>query len=238
MRVLSFSETGYVRENNEDGFLVLTEYGVFAVADGMGGHSAGEVASDMAIKTIQSHVAELPNVSAEEIPSWLTKVMKSGNQTVFEYAQSLPEKEMGTTLTILLLRDDLALIAHVGDSRAYLWRDGKLSCLTIDHSLPGELVRYGKISPEEAANHPMRHRLLRALGPFEEINPEYYTVEAKAGDVFLLCTDGVTNMVSDEEIALNFNGEQEWEEKMEALKQMILERGAKDNFTALCCILD
>lgn len=238
MRVLSFSETGYVRENNEDGFLVLTEYGVFAVADGMGGHSAGEVASDLAIKAIQNHVDELPRVSTEEAAAWLTKVMKSGNQTVFEYAKSLPEKEMGTTLTILLLRDNLALIAHVGDSRAYLWREDKLACLTIDHSLPGELVRYGQISPEEAANHPLRHRLLRALGPFEEINPEYYTVDVRAGDVFLLCTDGVTNMVSDEELSANFNGEQDWEEKMEALKQMILERGAKDNFTALCCILD
>ncbi len=238
MRVLSFSETGYVRENNEDGFIVLSDYGVYAVADGMGGHSAGEVASDMAIKEIENHVKELPGISGEELSTWLTKVMTAGNQTVFEYSQSLPEKEMGTTLTILLLRDDLAIIAHVGDSRAYLWRENKLACLTIDHSLPGELVRYGKISPEEAANHPLRHRLLRALGPFEEINPEYYTVDVKEGDVFLLCTDGVTNMVSDEELAANFGSQGEWEEKMDNLKALILERGAKDNFTALCCILD
>ena len=108
----------------------------------------------------------------------------------------------------------------------------------MDHSLPGELVRHGKISPEEAAHHPMRHRLLRALGPFREINPEYYTLEVQTGDVFFLCSDGVTNMVTDEELGEIFASDLSWDDKIERLRQMILERGARANFSIICCILE
>jgi PPM family protein phosphatase len=239
MRVLSFSETGCVRKNNEDAYLVLPEYGLCAVADGMGGHLAGEVAAQLALAQLTNKAPELKNIKDQELEDWVKNVLIQANREVYESSTQNPVNEgMGTTLTALILREQKAVIAHVGDSRAYLWKDGNLIPLTVDHSLVGELVRMGQISPEEAETHPQRHVLVRAIGAANDIEVDSHLTEWSTGDVFILCTDGFTNVISEEELVQELRKPFSWEEHLESLKQLILDRGAPDNFTALCCITE
>ncbi|WP_088228488.1 Stp1/IreP family PP2C-type Ser/Thr phosphatase [Desulfosporosinus sp. FKB] len=239
MRVLSFSEKGCIRKNNEDSFLVLHDHGIFAVADGMGGHRAGEVASSTALGELEKLAPQLKGLSDQDLEGWLVESFTQANRVVYESSTTEPQNAgMGTTLTALLIRDTRALIAHAGDSRAYLWRQEELTPLTKDHSLVGELVRLGQISLEEAEKHPQRHVLMRAVGADQEIEVDCQTISLRSEDVFLLCTDGFSNMISDQELAAEFSESGTWEERLERLRQLILERGAPDNFTALCCIME
>lgn len=239
MRVLSFSETGQVRKNNEDALLVLSSYGMFAVADGMGGHQAGEIASGTAMSELEKMAPELDEITNDKLESWLKEAIAQANHVIYETSALHPENQgMGTTLTLLVLRQTLGFVAHIGDSRAYLWRDEGLVRLTVDHSLTEELVRLGQITVEEASNHPQRHVLMRALGTSKQIQIDFQTCDLRPGDVFLLCTDGFSNLLSDEEITERFKQPESWEARLEGLKRIILERGASDNFTALCCIME
>ena len=239
MRVLSFSEKGCIRKNNEDSFLVLQGEGLYAVADGMGGHRAGEVASSTALHVLEKEVLKLVGLEGQALEDGLSRSFRQANQVIYESSTSDPENAgMGTTLTVLLVRSTAVAIAHVGDSRAYLWRDERLTSLTIDHSLVGELVRLGEISLEDAEKHPQRHVLMRAVGADPEVEVDCRSISLQTGDVFLLCTDGFSNLISDQELAQEFLEPDSWEERFERLRQLTLERGAPDNFTALCCILD
>lgn len=239
MRVLSYSETGLVRRNNEDSFLVLEHKGLLAVADGMGGHLAGEIAARTALGELAKSAEGLENIPDTELENWLLQSLVQANRVVFESSSMSPDRRgMGTTLTTLLIRPQEAIIGHVGDSRAYLWREGQLHPLTDDHSLVGELLRLGQISVEEAETHPQRHMLMRAVGAAEEVDADIHRVKTQKDDVFILCTDGFSNLIKDEELILEFQGTGSWEEHMEILRQLILERGAPDNFTVLCCILE
>jgi Serine/threonine protein phosphatase len=239
MRVLSFSETGQVRKNNEDAFLILSGCGLFAVADGMGGHQAGEIASGTAISEIEKLAVELKGITNDKLEPWLKEAIAHANNVIYETAVLYPENQgMGTTLTMLVLRQTQGYVAHIGDSRAYLWRDGGLQRLTDDHSLAEELVRMGQITFEEAEKHPQKHVLMRALGASRNIQVDYRTCDLRPGDVFLLCTDGFSNLLSDDELTEKFGQPESWETRFELLKGLILERGAPDNFTALCCIME
>ena len=239
MRVLSFSEKGCIRKNNEDSFLVLPSQGLYAVADGMGGHRAGEVASSTALKELEKWAPQFLGLEDQALESRLSEAFVQANQVVYESSTTEPENAgMGTTLTVLLVREKTAVIAHVGDSRAYLWRNEVLTSLTKDHSLVGELVRLGQISPEEAEKHPQRHVLMRAVGAEPEIELDCKRIGMQTGDVFLLCTDGFSNMISNQELAEEFLELGSWDERLERLRKLTLERGAPDNFTALCCILE
>lgn len=239
MRVLSFSEKGCIRKNNEDSLLVLPEQGLYAVADGMGGHRAGEVASSTALQELERLVPQLGDSEEQGLESGLTEAFIQANRVVNESSTTEPENAgMGTTLTVLLVRGSTAVIAHVGDSRAYLWRDEVLTSLTVDHSLVGELVRLGQISPEEAEKHPQRHVLMRAVGTDQKIEVDCRSIGLHSGDVFLLCTDGFSNLISDLELTEEFLEPGSWEGRFEKLRKLTLERGAPDNFTALCCILE
>lgn len=239
MRVLSFSEKGCIRKNNEDSFLVLPSLGLYAVADGMGGHRAGEVASSTALQELEKWAPRFVELEEQALESELTEAFVQANRVVYESSTTEPENAgMGTTLTVLLVRSKTVVIAHVGDSRAYLWRDEALTSLTTDHSLVGELVRLGQISLEEAEKHPQRHVLMRAVGAEPEIELDCRSMSLQSGDVFLLCTDGFSNMISNQELAEEFLEVGSWEERFERLRKLTLERGAPDNFTALCCILE
>ncbi|ODA40947.1 Stp1/IreP family PP2C-type Ser/Thr phosphatase [Desulfosporosinus sp. BG] len=239
MRVLSFSEKGCIRKNNEDSFLVLPKQGLYAVADGMGGHRAGEVASSTALQELEKWAPRFVELEDQTLESELTEAFVQANRVVYESSTTEPEKAgMGTTLTVLLVRSKTVVIAHVGDSRAYLWRDEVLTSLTTDHSLVGELVRLGQISQEEAEKHPQRHVLMRAVGAEPEIELDCRSMRLQTGDVFLLCTDGFSNMINNQELAEEFLKVGSWEERFERLRKLTLERGAPDNFTALCCILE
>jgi Serine/threonine protein phosphatase len=239
MRVLSFSEKGCIRKNNEDSLLVLPSDGLYAVADGMGGHKAGEVASSTALEVLEKSVPKLAGLEDQALEEELSKVFIDANKVIYESSAADPNNAgMGTTMTVLLVRNTAAAIAHVGDSRAYLWRDQTLTSLTMDHSLVGELVRLGQISHEEAERHPQRHVLMRAVGTEQELEVDCRSLGLQTGDVFLLCTDGLSNMISDQELAAEFLEPCSWEERLERLRQLTIERGAPDNFTALCCIMD
>jgi len=239
MRVLSFSETGCVRKNNEDACLVLEDYGVYAVADGMGGHLAGEVAARTALDELKRSALELREAEDKELEACVKEALARANRIVFESSTRNPANEgMGTTLTVLVFREQQVVIAHVGDSRAYLWREKSLTQLTDDHSLVGELVRLGQISLEEADSHPQRHVLVRAVGAAWDIEVDAQFAEWKPGDVFLLCTDGFSNVISDQELTEELLKPVPWDEHLENMRQLILERGAPDNFTALCCIAE
>jgi serine/threonine protein phosphatase PrpC len=239
MRTVSIYETGYVRKNNEDCYLILPEDCLFAVADGMGGHNAGEVASGLAIEKLKTKASGLKDIEANDIQEWMLQTMTEANQEVF--AASLLAEEMagmGTTLTALIIRANKAVIGHVGDSRIYLWRNSSLSLLSEDHSMVNELVRLGQLSEEKAKHHPHKNLLSRALGVERSTTIDCFQLEVQQGDVFLLCTDGFSNMIEDEEMAKEFSVFGTWDEHLERLKNIVLERGAPDNFTVICCVLE
>ena len=205
----------------------------------MGGHRAGEVASSTALHELEMRVPHLAKLEDQALENGLTEAFVEANQVVYKSSTTEPEKAgMGITLTVLLIRNEKVVITHVGDSRAYLWRNQTLTPLTIDHSLVGELVRLGQISLDEAKKHPQRNVLMRAIGADPTIEVDCRSIDLQIDDVFLLCTDGFSNMISDQELMEEFLEPSPWEERLEKLRQLILERGAPDNFTALCCILE
>ena len=187
------SDTGKKRRRNEDSYVVAPP--LFAVADGMGGAQAGEVASKLAAAAVE----EGDGSSAGE--ERVVELIQEANRRVYERASADPATSgMGTTMTVALVEDEVVTIGHVGDSRAYLVRDGRLEQLTEDHSLVNELLKSGKLSPQEAETHPQRSVITRAVGTDPDVDVDAFTVAAQVGDVFLLCSDGLTDMVGDEDI--------------------------------------
>jgi len=188
------SDTGRKRRRNEDSYVVAPP--LFAVADGMGGAQAGEVASRLAAAALEE-----PGPEGASAPETLTALIQEANRRVFERASSDPSTSgMGTTITAALVEGERVTIGHVGDSRAYVVREGTLEQLTEDHSLVNELLKSGKLSPQEAEIHPQRSVITRAVGTDPDVDVDTFAVEAGEGDVFLLCSDGLTDMVSDEDI--------------------------------------
>jgi serine/threonine protein phosphatase PrpC len=239
MKTVSIYETGCVRKNNEDFLLILPEANLFAVADGMGGHNAGEVASRLAIESLRKKASKLPPVAADSLRDWMLGAITEANREVFEASlQEAGTEGMGTTITALALKENKAVIGHVGDSRIYLWRDLTLSLLSEDHSMVNELVRLGQLSEEKAKHHPHKNILSRALGVERTITVDCFQLDTQPGDIFLLCTDGFSNVIEDEEMAAEFSATGTWDEHLERLKNIVLERGAPDNFTVICCILE
>jgi PPM family protein phosphatase len=221
------SDTGRQRRANEDHFLARSP--LFVVADGMGGAQAGEVASGIAAETFASGLP--PEGSAEER---LAARVLDANRRIFELSQSDHERAgMGTTLTAAYVDGDGIALAHVGDSRAYLLRDGELTRLTRDHSLVDELVRRGKLTEEEAAEHPQRSIITRALGPERDVEVDTFTQPAQAGDVVLLCSDGLTSMVSEGDVASILRGARDLRSAGRALVAAANDAGGRDNITVV-----
>ena len=188
------SDTGKKRRRNEDSYVVAPP--LFAVADGMGGAQAGEVASRLAAAALEE--TDSGSLHGEER---LVSLIQEANRRVHERASADPATSgMGTTMTVALVEDDVVTFGHVGDSRAYLVRAGRLEQLTEDHSLVNELLKSGKLSPKEAETHPQRSVITRAVGTDPDVDVDTFAVQAQEGDVFLLCSDGLTDMVDDEAI--------------------------------------
>ena len=233
MRVASAAaetNVGRKRRHNEDSF--VAEPPVFAVADGMGGAQAGEVASALAAETVKESETD-PSASGEER---VVALIKAANLRVHQRASSdTSASGMGTTMTVALLEPDgTVAIGHVGDSRAYRLRAGRLEQLTDDHSLVAELVRRGELSPEEAAVHPQRSVITRALGTDADVDVDAFTVEARDGDLFLLCSDGLTTMVDAETISgILEQNRGSLEVATRALIKAANDRGGDDNITAI-----
>jgi PPM family protein phosphatase len=188
------SDTGRKRRHNEDSFVVQPP--LFAVADGMGGAQAGEVASKLAAAALEE--TDPGSLSG---PEKLVSLIQEANRRVYERASNDPATSgMGTTMTVALVEGQQVTFAHVGDSRAYRVRDGSLEQLTEDHSLVNELLKSGKLSREEADVHPQRSVITRAVGTDPDVEVDAFTVDVKVGDIFLLCSDGLTDMVADDDI--------------------------------------
>jgi len=188
------SDTGRKRRRNEDSYVIAPP--LFAVADGMGGAQAGEIASKLAAAALED--TDSGALSGEDR---VTSLIQEANRRVYERSNEDPNASgMGTTITVALVEDSGVTIGHVGDSRAYRYREGSIEQITEDHSLVNELMKSGKLSPEEAETHPQRSVITRALGTDPDVDVDHFTVEAHVGDVFLLCSDGLTTMVADDDI--------------------------------------
>jgi PPM family protein phosphatase len=226
----SLSETGRVREINEDS--VLEAGNLFAVADGMGGHQAGEVASGLALSVTGQYVEDnLGLIGGEKL---VEKAVASANAAVHQKAASSARfRDMGTTLTLLYREGDTAYIGHVGDSRAYLFRAGRLRVLTRDHSLVATLVEEGEITEQEARTHPQRNIILRALGLEPQVEVDVVSVKIEPGDEFLLATDGMTGLVTDEEIGGVLVAEADPVRAARRLVDLALEAGGTDNVSVV-----
>lgn len=221
------TDVGRQREANEDSY-VLAEP-VFAVADGMGGAQAGEVASRTA-----AGVFEDLGIASGTPEEQLTELVREANRRIFALAQEDPSKRgMGTTCTVAMVSPGGVTVAHVGDSRAYRLRGSELSQLTLDHSLVAELERSGQLTREAAQHHPQRSIITRALGPEADVEVDAHTHSARSGDVYVLCSDGLTGMINDEEIAAILRGEKSLEAAVEALIRAANQGGGRDNITAV-----
>ena len=221
------TDVGRQRSANEDALVLAPPF--YAVADGMGGARAGEVASSLA-----AGVFEEEGDTAEPPETRLTRIAEEANRRIFELASSdESHRGMGTTLTAALVHGDEVSLGHVGDSRAYLLRDGKLEQLTRDHSLVAELERTGQITPEAAEHHPQRSIITRALGPEPNVEVDTYTVSGRDGDVFLICSDGLTSMISDEEVASLLRSGETLDEAADSLVRAANQSGGKDNITVV-----
>ena len=207
---------------------------MFAVADGMGGAQAGEVASRIAAESFEPAVR-----SGESPEAYLRSIAESANERIHSLAQHDSSRSgMGTTLTAAMVEGDEVSFAHVGDSRGYLWRDGELRLLTSDHSLVEELRRQGRLTPEQAEDHPQRSIITRALGPEAEVEVDTLTFSARPDDVFLLCSDGLTTMVKDAGIAAALAGSSSLDEAVARLVAEANEAGGRDNITAVAFRLE
>jgi PPM family protein phosphatase len=227
------SDTGRQRNANEDSFFVRPP--IFVVADGMGGAQAGEVASRAAADAFD---VDLPDEPPERV---LRETIRSANRTIHDLARADPSRAgMGTTLTAAVLsaeREEVAL-GHVGDSRAYRLRGGRLEQLTRDHSLVEEMRRKGQLTDAQAEDHPQRSIITRALGPEPEVEPDVQTVSAAPGDVFLLCSDGLTTMLDESRIAKVLAAATSMEAAVRALVDEANRAGGRDNITALAFRLE
>lgn len=221
------THTGLVRKANEDALFARPP--VFAVADGMGGAQAGEVASDLAARSFEWFVPQTSSPE-EELHRLITRV----NGNIHELAVADPARSgMGTTLTAAIVRGQSVTLAHVGDSRAYLLRNGELTQLTDDHSLVGEMLRSGQITPSEAEGHPQRSIITRALGVDPEVEIDTMTLEWRQGDVFLLCSDGLYSMVPDATITAILSQKGTLDSIAWALVEAANSAGGRDNISVV-----
>ena len=222
------TDTGRKRRRNEDAYVV--EPPLFAVADGMGGAQAGEVASKLA-------AAALSDTDAGSLAGTerVTSLFQEANRRVYERSATDPSVSgMGTTMTVALVEGAEVVIGHVGDSRAYLLRGGSFAQLTDDHSLVAELMKSGKLSAEEAETHPQRAVITRALGTDPDVDVDAFAVRAEAGDVFLICSDGLTTMVDDDEIlGLLERHREDLPRAVKALVAAANRHGGEDNITVV-----
>ncbi len=197
---LAHSDVGRVKDSNEDAFLVDKRLRLYIVADGMGGHAAGEVASEMAVREARRIIKEGEHVlhhfvetgeGKDDVKDLLELAIREAGRAIFDLAEvDRAKKGMGTTTSLLLLTPDRGFIAHVGDSRVYLVRSGELYQLTEDHSLINELIKRGKLAPEDAADAPYKNAVTRAVGVYADVEVDTLDFEIAAGDNFMLCSDG------------------------------------------------
>src|SRR3954464_12775890 len=225
------SDVGRQRQGNEDNFFVQSP--IFVVADGMGGAQAGEVASELAVEAFRGGI---PDGNPSE---GLVRLIRGANQRIHEMSRSDARRQgMGTTCTATYVAEDEVVLAHVGDSRCYLLRDGELTRLTRDHSLVGELMDRGKLTEEQAEVHPQRSVITRALGVEGDVQVDTERIAAREGDLFLLCSDGLTSMVREQQLMPVLEPAGSLEQAGRQLIDAANAAGGRDNITVVLFRID
>jgi PPM family protein phosphatase len=230
------TDVGMIRSGNEDNFAVHAtgDRGLFIVADGMGGHAAGEVASEMAVQIVERELQGVKSLDDRSVPETVAEALRKANRNIHDRTITEVDKQgMGTTASVLLLSAMRYLIGQVGDSRVYLLRDGALHQLTKDHSYVQEQVDAGFLTPEQARYHPYSNVITRCVGASPEVEPDIYAGETKIGDLFLVASDGLTGMVDDRRLQMLLMSRAEPERKVHALISEANGRGGLDNITAI-----
>jgi PPM family protein phosphatase len=236
MQIAFQTDVGMVRKHNEDSGEVFTkgEHFLAVIADGMGGHKAGDIASQEALKVIKAAWVQFEE-NMGNIKDWIQNVLRDTNKHIFEFSQVNPEtRGMGTTIVAALGTNKEVTVAHIGDSRCYLYSNGELKRVTDDHSLVQELVKSGQITEDEAEIHPRRNMIMKAVGTDETVEAELNVITWKTGDYLLLCSDGLSDKVSFKKIkeALDSSAETV-AEKVEKLITWAKDAGGEDNITAI-----
>lgn len=233
------TDVGVVRSGNEDSFLLDCARGLFIVADGMGGHAAGEVASEMAVRIIASELGSLRGVSDGDAATRMRSAIRKANAEIFDRTLAEHDKRgMGTTTTVMVLFSRRYLIGQVGDSRAYLLREGEFLQLTKDHSYVQEQVDAGLLTPEQARTHPYSNVITRCVGANEDVAPDVYFGNLEQGDRVLLASDGLTGMLEDQQIAGIMTAEENPEVAVNKMITDANKRGGLDNITAIVIRVD
>jgi PPM family protein phosphatase len=230
------SDVGMIRSGNEDAFFAhaTRERGLFIVADGMGGHAAGEVASEMAVQICSRELNEVKDLHREESRVRLAESIRLANRAIYDRTLAESDKQgMGTTVSILIVAGARYIIGQVGDSRIYLLRDGALRQLTKDHSYVQEQVDAGLLTPEQARYHPYSNVITRCVGAGEEVEPDGFAGELRVGDVFLVASDGLTGMVDDRRLQQLLLSRASAGRLVDALIAEANYRGGLDNITAV-----
>lgn len=237
MLVAAKTHVGLVRPLNEDAYAVEIDrlpHGVAIVADGMGGHLAGEVASALAVEAVLKQISESAELEPREPQDLLVAAVKEANRVVFERASSTDGLNgMGTTLIVTLFDAERIYLGHIGDSRAYLLQNGDLRQVTDDHTLVHELYKNGQITLEEALHHPQRNIVTRAVGTDERVQPDLVQLEWGEGDILLLCSDGLTNMVEESLLSDILRADVSLSAKVDALLDKAILAGGHDNITTV-----
>lgn len=233
------SDVGVIRSGNEDNYVVVPERGIFVVADGMGGHAAGEVASEMAVRYMTRELGSLVNLADEQVAERMRAAIRAANAAIFQRTLTeIDKRGMGTTVTALVLYRARFLVGQVGDSRAYLLRDGALTQITKDHSYVQEQVDAGYLTPEQARSHPYSNVITRCVGANSEVVPDIYVGAVKPHDLLLLASDGLTGMLEDPEINKVLASDRSPQEKVDDLINDANRHGGLDNITAIVVRVD
>lgn len=228
----ALTDVGRARERNEDSY-TAGEY-VFAVADGLGGHNAGDVASRLAVEPLAALDRSVEGTPTDRIADALGRAVDAANRAVYQRAQNDAKvRGMGTTLTAVAISNGAAHLAHVGDSRCYLIRDGEMTQLSSDHTLVARMVAEGKLSPAEAETHPQRSILTRALGAEPEVDVDTLEIQLQVGDRLVLCSDGLSSVITEEQIQATVQDSKDLKETCKRLIEAANQRGGPDNITVV-----
>lgn len=240
VEVFGLSDVGCIRELNEDcycicGFGDNSERGFCILADGMGGHNAGEVASQNAVKLIAEEMNRLLESGEKEIPGQLSRAVSAANTGVYTMASENPiHRGMGTTVVTTFIDDGTAYVANVGDSRAYAVRDDEIVQITTDHSVVSELVMRGTITKEEARLHPQKNIITRAVGTDKSVRTDIFEYNYSPGDVMIICSDGLSTMLDDNRILEIIKSKKTSEDTVNSLIAAAKDEGGLDNITVIC----
>lgn len=235
MQYAYLTDTGKVRERNEDSVIIVKNASnevLMCVADGMGGHKDGEVASSIAVSLIGNRFKNISSIGTkEDAINWLQSIVSEANVEIFKYVEENPSSEgMGTTLVLSVLTPSFLLFGNIGDSSGYVMKNNKLHKITVDHSLVNLLVSTGELTKEEAKDHPRKNVLMRALGANTEVEMDIFNVELGVQGI-MLCSDGLTNMLDDDQIARVLNEDIDLDQRLAKLIFKCNNRGGNDNIS-------